>query len=398
MTQYSDLWAAYAQHLSARGMRVLRFDMLGQGESDKPALGVRFEDHWRTLDGILDHLGVAQAHVAGISFGGTVAVQFAVERPERCASLVAMSCFAEMPPQLYMMGCGLYEALVQVGLPALQRWLMPMNMSDEWLEANREALPEMMRKGYAINDLFALQNLMESVQDFGSITDRLDRIACPTMILNGEFDFFTPRKCHEVLRQGIARSRLVIVQHAYHAYTLEHPAVTMRLIDAFLDHVAAGTWPGDRTVWIASDDPASAEPWFPCAGDHLRAIPLPPPAAAGLPAPAAAPVPAASAAAPAPASAGATAPASAPAPAAEPAAASAPAPAAGPAAASGEASAPASGKASARARTSRKASAPASAAASAPPAPAAAPPGEPPAPRRAPRPRKTPARRTADAS
>jgi len=286
LTQYSSLWDAYAEHFADRGLRVLRFDMLGQGGSDKPALGVRFEGHWRTLDAILDAVGAETAHVAGISFGGTVATQFACERPERCASLIAMSCFAEMPPQLFMMGCGLYEALTQVGLSALQRWLMPMNMSDAWLAANADALPEMMRRGYAINDLYALQNLMESVQDFAPITDRLGRIGCPTLILNGEHDFFTPRKCHDTLRLGIARSRLVIVQHAYHAYTLEHPAVTMRLIGAFLDHVRAGTWPGDQSVWVAADDPAAPEPWFPCPGDHLRAVPLPQPAAPSAPAPA----------------------------------------------------------------------------------------------------------------
>ncbi|MGF1658848.1 MAG: alpha/beta fold hydrolase [Rubrimonas sp.] len=275
LTQYSSLWDGYAAHFTARGWRVLRFDMLGQGDSDKPALGVEFEDHWRTLEAILDAAGVAQAHVAGISFGGTVATQFACERPERCASLIAMSCFAEMPPQLYMLGCGLYEALTQVGLSSLQRWLMPMNMSDDWLEANGPALPEMMRRGYAINDLYALQNLMESVQHFRPITDLLGRITCPTLILNGEHDFFTPRKCHEVLRRGIAHSRLVIVQHAYHAYTLEHPAITMRLMGAFLDHARAGTWPGDQSVWVADDDAEAPEPWFPCPGDHMRAVPLP---------------------------------------------------------------------------------------------------------------------------
>lgn len=283
LTQYSSLWASYSAHFAAAGYRVLRFDMLGQGESEKPALGVRFEDHWRTLDAILDHLGIERAYVAGISYGGTVAVQYACERPERCAGLVAMSCFAEMPPQLYQMGCGLFEALVEVGLPSLQRWLMPMNMSDDWLEANKDALPEMMRRGYAINDLFALQNLMESVNAFEPITDRLPQITCPTLILNGEYDFFTPRKCHDVLRRGIRRSRLVIVQHAYHAYTLEHPAVTMRVIGAFLEQARAGTWPGDQTVWIASDDPEAPEPWFPCVGDHMRAIPMPAVAPTAMP-------------------------------------------------------------------------------------------------------------------
>lgn len=291
LTQYSDLWAAYATHLAARGLRVLRFDMLGQGNRQARAR--------RALRGPLAHArGAArpperrEGPCGGHLLRGTVAVQFALERPERCASLIAMSCFAEMPPQLYQMGCGLYELLVQVGLPALQRWLMPMNMSDEWLAANAAALPEMMRRGYAINDLFALQNLMELVTGFQPITDRLGRIDCPTMILNGEYDFFTPRRCHEVLRKGIRRSRLVIVQHGYHAYTLELPAVTMRLIDAFLDAVEAGTWPGDQTVWIAADDPGAPEPWFPCAGDHLRAIPLPLPPAAARAEPPALPPPA----------------------------------------------------------------------------------------------------------
>ena len=275
LTQYSDLWTAYSAHFAERNFRVLRFDLLGQGQSDKPALGGRFEDHWRTLDGLLDHVGAARAFVAGISYGGTVATQFACERPERCLGLIAMSCFAELPPQLYMMGCGLFEALVQVGLPSLQRWLMPMNMSDDWLAANKDALPVMMRRGYAVNDLFALQNLMESVIEFQPLTHRLGRITCPALILNGEYDFFTPRKCHEVLRKGIKGSRLVIVQHAYHAYTIEMPAVTMRLIAAFLDQVTSGTWPGDQSVWVASDDPSAPEPWFACVGDHLRAVPLP---------------------------------------------------------------------------------------------------------------------------
>lgn len=275
LTQYSSLWDTYAAHFAGRGWRVVRFDMIGQGDSDKPALGVTFEDHWRTLEAVLDAAGIERAHVVGISFGGVVATQFACERPERCASLIAMSCFAEMPPQLYLLGCGLYEALTQVGLSSLQRWLMPMNMSDDWLAANAAMLPEMMRRGYAINDLYALQNLMESVQAFQPITGRLGRIACPTMILNGEHDFFTPRKCHEVLRSGIHRSRMVIVQHAYHAFTLEHPAVTMRLMEAFLGLVRAEAWPGDRTVWIAADDPDAPDPWFPCPGDHMRSVPLP---------------------------------------------------------------------------------------------------------------------------
>ena len=96
--------------------------------------------------------------------------------------------------------------------------------------------------------------------------------------MNGEFDFFTPRECHELIRSKVTNSRLVIIQRAYHAFTLEVPAVTMRQIEIFLDQVSTGNWQGDQSVWIANDDPAAAEQWLPCAGDWMRAVQIAAPA------------------------------------------------------------------------------------------------------------------------
>jgi hypothetical protein len=147
-----------------------------------------------------------------------------------------------------------------------------MNMSSAWIAANRERIPAMKRAGYIGNDGYAMQNLMESFAAFKPLTPELHRIKVPTLIMNGEFDFFTPRECHEVIRKHVANSRLVIIPRAYHAFTLEMPAITMRQIEVFLEQIAAGTWHGDQSVWIASDDPAAAEQWLPCAGDWMRAV------------------------------------------------------------------------------------------------------------------------------
>ena len=144
-------------------------------------------------------------------------------------------------------------------------------MSSAWIAANRERIPAMKRAGYIGNDGYAMQNLMESFVAFKPLTPDLHKIKVPTLIMNGEFDFFTPRECHEVIRRHIANSRLVIIQHAYHAFTLEMPAVTMRQIEVFLEQVTDGRWQGDQSVWIANDDPAAAEQWLPCAGDWMRA-------------------------------------------------------------------------------------------------------------------------------
>ena len=275
LTQNADLWTTHGAKLATRGYRVLAYDMVGQGQSTKPVLGTALREHADTLAALLDHVEAPRTHLAGISFGGVVALDFAIRHGTRLSSLALMSCFAELTPQLQALGEVLYEGLTQVGLPYLQSMLYPMNMSSAWLVTNRARIPEMKRAGYVGNDLYALQNLMESFVHFEPLTSRLPEIRCPVLVMNGEYDFFTPRECHELLRSKLPNCRLLLIQHAYHAFTLEHPEVTLTQLHEFVRAVDGRTWVGDGSVWIAADH-ADAKPHaFPCEGDHMRAIPLP---------------------------------------------------------------------------------------------------------------------------
>ena len=249
--------------------------MLGQGLSSKPVLGTTLEDQVELLGRLLKALKIEQTHVAGISFGGVIALKFSLAYPERVLTLIPMSTFSEITPQLEYWGQAMWEALTQAGLPLLQSLLLPMNFSSTWLAANRNILPEMKRRGYVTNDHYAIQNLVESLVSFQPFSKCLERIKCPTLILNGEWDYFTPRSCHDVLRLGISNSRLMIIQQAYHAFTLEQPLITARVIDDFLRSVENGSWIGDRSVWIAADDPYANIVATRCQGDHTRAIPMP---------------------------------------------------------------------------------------------------------------------------
>jgi pimeloyl-ACP methyl ester carboxylesterase len=277
LTQNSKLWQIYADHLVDRGYRVLLFDMLGQGQSIKPVLGTALSAQADLLHHLLSELDIQKTHLAGISFGGIIALDFATRYGDKLQSLIAMSTLAELTPQLEHLGAALLQGLTEVGLPYLQGLLYPMNMSSQWLAANRERIPEMKRAGYISNDAYAMQNLMESFAEFKPLTPLLHNIQVPTLILNGEFDFFTPRICHEILRREISSSRLVIMPNAYHAFTLEMPALTLRQIEHFLQQVTQNQWPGDQSVWIAEENPESAELLRPFEGDWLRAIPMPGP-------------------------------------------------------------------------------------------------------------------------
>ncbi|WP_407187741.1 alpha/beta fold hydrolase [Bradyrhizobium centrosematis] len=274
LTQYAELWTAYRDALIARGYRVATFDLLGQGESDKPALFISQDDQVEILHLLIQELGNGPVFLSGISFGGLIALRYAIQHGKRLAGLVPMSCFAELPPQLYLLGNALRTGLILGGTSYLQDLLLPMNVSDQWLAPVLDKLDSVKRQGWLVNDVYALQNLMESFLDFQPLTPQLPSISIPTMILNGEFDFLTPRALHETLRLQIPNSSLVIIPRAYHAFTLEKPALTADLLARFADDVLAGRWHGNKSVWIAPEEAGGDLMPFPAGYDHLRAIPV----------------------------------------------------------------------------------------------------------------------------
>jgi len=273
LTQYAELWAAYREALVVRQFRVATFDLLGQGASDKPRLFITQDDQVAALGLLIDELGDAPVFLSGISFGGLIALRYAILHGDRLAGLVPMSCFVELSPQLLLLGNALRTGLILGGTGYLQDLLLPMNLSDQWLKPLLDKLDSVKRQGWLVNDVYALQNLMESFLDFEPLTPQLASIGVPTMILNGEFDFLTPRALHETLRVHIPDSSLVIIPRGYHAFTLEKPALTADLLARFAEDVLAGRWQGNKAVWIAPEEAGGALTPFPAGYDHLRAIP-----------------------------------------------------------------------------------------------------------------------------
>src|SRR5215831_3829864 len=274
LTQYAELWGGYRDALAGKGFRVATFDLLGQGVSDKPGLFINQDDQVAVLALLIEQLGEGPVFLSGISFGGLIALRYAIAHPDRIAGLVPMSTFAELSPQLVLLGNALRTGLILGGTSYLQDLLLPMNLSDSWLAPLMDKLDSVKRQGWLVNDVYALQNLMESFLDSKPLTQHLHSIRVPTMILNGEFDFLTPRALHDALRAGIPDSALVIVPRAYHAFTLEKAALTADLLARFATDVLARQWSGGGAVRVAPEEPGGDILPFPADFDHLRAIPV----------------------------------------------------------------------------------------------------------------------------
>ena len=207
LTQYVKLWIPFRDALVARGFRVVSFDMLGQGQSDKPRLFIEQSDQVAVLGELIAELGDRPIFLAGISFGGVIALRYVIEHGNTVAGLVPMSSFAELPPQLFRFGAALRTALVLGGTTFLQDLLFPMNFSGEWLEAKAHIIDFARYRGWLVNDVYALQNLMESFLDFEPLTPKLSAITVPTMILTGEYDFLTPRPVQELAARSHSGKR-----------------------------------------------------------------------------------------------------------------------------------------------------------------------------------------------
>ncbi len=274
LTQYIKLWMPFRDGLVARGFRVASYDMLGQGQSDKPRLFIDQVDQVEVLHDLISVLGPQPVFVGGISFGGVIALRYAIEHPNTIAGLVPMSSFAEIPPQLMRLGMAMRTALILGGTTYLQDLLFPMNFSNAWLEAKADIIGLATHRGWLINDVYALQNLMESFLSFEPLTDKLPLIRIPTLIMTGEYDFLTPRPLQDSLRTNIPDSALVIIPRAYHAFTLEKAELAAYVMARFAEDVMAGRFQGKQSIWVAPEEVGGELTPFPAGFDHLRSIPV----------------------------------------------------------------------------------------------------------------------------
>jgi pimeloyl-ACP methyl ester carboxylesterase len=111
-----------ATELARRGYRVLCFDMLGHGDSDRPADKRMYcmELYGRHVVEALDALGVDKAVVGGTSLGANIALEVAVQGPDRVRGLILDMPVLEDSQTFWAMVIGPTLALFTLGQPVLR--------------------------------------------------------------------------------------------------------------------------------------------------------------------------------------------------------------------------------------------------------------------------------------
>jgi 3-oxoadipate enol-lactonase len=201
---------------------ILTYDCRGHGESDKPRQAYTVEQFAGDLADMLDHLGWEKAIIAGASMGGTVALAFAANYPQRTAGLGLFDTTAWYGADAPKQWSERAAKAEQEGLQSLIDFQTTRWFSDafraEHLDVLKACIDTFLR-----NDItaYAATCRMLGVAD---IRPALASMKMPTRIAVGDEDYATPVAMAEALHRGIAGSSLTVFKGARHLTPLEIPA------------------------------------------------------------------------------------------------------------------------------------------------------------------------------
>lgn len=217
-------WQPIRGRILARGYRCLLHDCRGQLRSGKPIDSpYSMELHVADFLSLLDELGTERAHLVGTSYGSEIGMLFACTHPERTASLTAIAGVSELDG-LMRAAAESWAVAADHGAMPFFRCMLPWVYSSEYLVRNRELLRHREEAAMLLPpDYFAaFKRLVGAFLQF-DITDRLNRILCPTLVISAERDLIKGPRFGRLIHENIAGSEFVVIPGAGHAVVLEQP-------------------------------------------------------------------------------------------------------------------------------------------------------------------------------
>lgn len=198
--------------------RVITADMRGHGRTSKPPGPYSVPMMAADVFGLLDGLGVESAHVAGLSMGGMIAFQMAVDRPERVRSLVIINSGPELVARTFneRLRVGQRLALARLFKPARTAQFLGPRL---FPKPEQKQLRQLFMAQWAENDPQAYRAAMRALVGW-SVLDRIGAIRCPTLVISGDRDY-TPVAAKEGYTARIPGARLVVIEDSGHATPID---------------------------------------------------------------------------------------------------------------------------------------------------------------------------------
>lgn len=244
--------------LAESGRRVIFYDQLGCGNSNQThqpelyTVALFVEE----LGEVRRALGLDRCHILGQSWGGMLAMEYALTQPEGVLSLIIADSPASIP--LWIAEANRLRAALPPDIQAtlLRHEAAGTTDDPEYLQAmavfyhrhvcRLDPYPEFVQRGFdrISKEVYETMNGPSEFHVIGTlkdwdITSRLGEIHLPTLLISGRYDEATPRIVEQV-HAGIPGSEWVLFEQSSHLPHVEEPERFLSVVNQFLARVEAG--------------------------------------------------------------------------------------------------------------------------------------------------------------
>ena len=213
--------------------RTITLDNRGVGRSNMPPGPYPIALMASDAAAVLDAAGVGDAHVYGVSMGGMIAQEFALQYPKRVRSLIlgctasggphAVRAEADAVQMLMSRGNMTPEEAAQAAVPFIYDSSTPRSRIDEDIAMRRDWFPRPEAYVAQLQGILAWEAY-----------SRLQQITAPTLVIHGETDRLVPPGNGKLIAQRIPGAKLVTIPRASHIFSTDQPDKAHHAVLEFL--------------------------------------------------------------------------------------------------------------------------------------------------------------------
>ena len=253
-------WEPQVRHFSRR-YRVITFNARGYPPSAVPPDVSSYSQLRAAADilAVMDHAGIEQAHIVGLSMGGFATLHFGLHYPDRARSLCVAGCGYGAEVALRdrfreeAATCG--AILLEQGMRVFGEKYAHGPTRLPFLRADPRGFAEFkaqLLEHSALGSANTQLGVQRERPSLYTLKDALQKLTVPTVIINGDEDW--PCLAPGImLKETIPSAALAIIPNCGHTMNLEAPDAFNRIVDDFLTHASSGRWPmRDPAAMVAS--------------------------------------------------------------------------------------------------------------------------------------------------
>lgn len=206
----------------AEEYQVIACDVRGHGRSSKPRGPYSIPQFTADVAALLHHLQIESVHVLGLSMGGMIAFQMAVDNPQLVRSLIIVNSGPELVPRTWQEHLAVWQRLL------ISRLMGPQKMGEVisqrlFPNPDQADMRQTMAQRWADNDKAAYLASTKALIGW-SVSAHLPRITCPTLAITADQDY-TPVAIKEAYVKQMPNARLHIIENSRHATPIDQSEV-----------------------------------------------------------------------------------------------------------------------------------------------------------------------------